>query len=423
MRPILLLLCLWLLSLPTGALAQARSDAASSPTAQSAQDLRDRVIRLEAEAGAARDRETRVQAEIDRLRDAAKAVEDLARDSVKRDIDQQNLRIEDLGRSVDQLGVGVSAASWSVAAVALLLTIGGIALGFVGWRKIEDAVKEVEAVRQTTEKISKDAEDLLVRASLKVTKTEQEAAESLARTQKTEAEAKQIAENVRKQADKLAPSVDAQPSADVQPEIVAAAMGADQKPEVERTATDWLALAIRASKGGDYASASGYYAQILKLNDASLLDRARALNGRGISAAQMGQAYAASSLFSLAFDMLKDSQSQDDQAVAAKAAFNRAKAIGQGTDPDAADKAVDCYDAVIQRYRNYTSSALQEVVAMALINKGAKLGQGSGPDAAEKAIAAYDELIERYGDDTSPELQKLVTEAFIRREKARGRLT
>ncbi|MGH6891768.1 MAG: hypothetical protein ACREEP_05880, partial [Dongiaceae bacterium] len=102
---------------------------------------------------------------------------------------------------------------------------------------------------------------------------------------------------------------------------------------------------------------------------------------------------------------------------AAKALMFKAVTLN---DADQTSAEMECYEEILRRYAEDAADRVRAVAADALIHQGLSLGaiaedaaEDTGIRETEAEIACYDQVIARYGEDTSTHLQQAVAEALI----------
>lgn len=366
---------------------------AAPPAADPAivQQTREDVIRLQERLDATRrdlDRQRQDQAEMEARVKALLADKEKGQEEAQQ---RQDDRISDIGQGVDRLGI-------YVALVSLLITVGGGLLGVTGWFRIKGYAEKWE------QDAAAKLKELEERQKAAIAEMEQSSEAHLANMVKLHEQAtvksKEITALTGQTSAFAVEQSSAPPSA-----AAAAAQQANATPNNKRTPADWLVLGNKALSDEAYNDALELFDKALTHPEASNVERAQAVNGRGIALGKQRLHAAAATAFDLAFQFANTDTSPTGRRQSAMALFNRAIAVGE-TDGAAE---IEIYDDIIRRFGDDTHPDLQMRVAKALFNKAIKAGQTDS--AAE--IAIYDEIVSRYGDDSKPEIQEIVAKALF----------
>ena len=185
-----------------------------------------------------------------------------------------------------------------------------------------------------------------------------------------------------------------------------AAQKINEKPESERTYSDWKLLATEAYLEGDFQASIRAHDHAVNAGDAT-------------------QEQVASALFNKAWGLGKDEQVDDALTAydelearfgksnelalrewAAKALVNKGGLFNQ---QGRAEEEISAYDAVVERFGNSKDPKIQEPVARALVNKALALSRDG---CTEDELAAYNVVVERFGDSEDPKVRNQLSKAF-----------
>jgi tetratricopeptide (TPR) repeat protein len=400
-------------------------------------DLRARVIRQESETAAALRERDALKAELrelerrlqERIEDQEKSLKDAAERQEKR-IGDQSLAVERLGVHLTATGASLDGTSIWLNGLGLLLTFGGVYTFFFSNRKAEHEVQKwvrdegrkflKQAVKETVEAVKAD-----LAKSAEATKeqiasyVQTELAPLREQAAKMVDETAESAELVRGHVTKAQAILSELPEFEGQTRTESkltneqsaslsdAAIAAAAKPESERTVADWLVLGSKALDDKDYKAAVGYLGRADAHSEATVLERADALNRQGVAYYLDGQWRLALLSYEASFQAASSIESVPARVQASKSLFNKGIAVKSAYGPDAA---IAVYDEVVRRYGDHLDPALRELVVHALINKGLDVFKVKGLKAA---VAIFDELVRRYVGDPALAMREQVAGALV----------
>ena len=306
-------------------------------------------------------------------------------------------------RQDNRISLWVTIFGVCIAALSVIVTVGGVALGVAGWFQIrsyaekweKDAAAKLKALEDTQTAAIAEMEK---RSQVHLAKMDEDRKASAAKLKETTDLLDRTSASVAEQGGPPLSAAD-------QTKLSAAAQEVDTTPEPDRSPTDWLVLGNKALADEDYNAALVHFDEALSHPAASNIERARALNGRGITFARQKLYADATAMFDLAFQVISADPSSKGRTHAGRALFNKGLAVGHA---DSAE-AIAIYDEIIRRYDGDSQPDLRELVAAATIKKGMEVGK---TDSAA-AIAIYDDIVRRYGDDSQPGLREQIARAFL----------
>lgn len=383
-----ILLLLFCCCLPAGHAAPPPADAAT------VQQLREDMIRQQERLDAARrdlDRQHQDQAEMEARVNASLADKEKGQEEAQK---RQDDRISDIGQGVDRLGIYVALASVVITGLAVVL-------GVAGWFRIKSFAEKWE------QEAAKNLKELETRQVTAVAQMEKRTQDHMDHMDQLRDQATTKSKTLTELLDRVTASAAGQGgvalSSVEQAELSAAAQEVDATPKSERSSADWLVLGNKALGDKEYGEALLHFDKALTHSSATNVERARALNGRGVALGRKNQHAAAAVAFDLAFQFASTCSLSDGHLLSVVSLFNK----GVATDPSDSAAAIVIYRDVVRLFGDDSLPEIRQHVAKALVNMGVTLEE---TDRAA-AIAIYDEVVRRFGNDSQPELRLAVARA------------